>query len=382
MSDTTSNFSGAIEWGDGTITDFTSSNVTGSNGAFTVSGSYLYAEEGTYSVGVIIDDTNGSSTTDTGSATVADAALTAGSIAVNGATEGVSQGNLTATFTDADLSASATDFSGTINWGDGTSTNFNNSAVIGSNGAFTVLGFHSYTEAGSDTVTVKINDVGGSTTTDTGTATIADAPIEPGTASVTNSTEGLTASTLTATFTDLDTHDVTTDFSGVINWGDGTTTNFTNSAVTGSNGALTVSGSHTYAEAGSYSATVRLNDVAGSTATDGSNTITVADATLTAGTATLTGGVEGMTATTLSATFSDADLGAPTSDFSGTINWGDGTSTNFTSAAVSGSGGAYTVSGSHTLRGRRHLRRQRDDQRRWRQHDDATVAPRRFRMRR
>ena len=76
---------------------------------------------------------------------------------------------------------------------------------------------------------------------------------------------------------------------------------------------------------------------------------TVADAPLTAGTVTVGGGVEGTTPATLSATFSDANLGAPTSDFSGTINWGDGDTTNFTVGDVAAvAAAAFTVSGVHT----------------------------------
>ena len=53
-----------------------------------------------------------------------------------------------------------------------------------------------------------------------------------------------------------------------------------------------------------------------------------------------------MTATTLTAKFTDANANAPTSDFSGTINWGDGAPgspdiTTFTSSAVTGSAGSY-----------------------------------------
>ena len=116
-----------------------------------------------------------------------------------------------------------------------------------------------------------------------------------------------------------------------------------------------MSGSHLYAEEGGDPITVTINDAGGSSTQD-SGTTTVADAPLTAGTVTASGGVEGVTATTLTATFSDANTAAPTSDFSGTINWGDGNTTNFTSAAVSGSGGSYTVSGFAHLCGGRHLR--------------------------
>src|SRR6202035_232838 len=96
--------------------------------------SHLYAEEGTDNISVAIKDVGGSSTIDTGSTTVADAPLTAGTVTVTGAVEGVTAGTLSATFTDGNTNAQTSDFSGTIDWGDGSSTNFT-SANVTANGA-------------------------------------------------------------------------------------------------------------------------------------------------------------------------------------------------------------------------------------------------------
>ena len=159
---------------------------------------------------------------------------------------------------------------------------------------------------------MTINDAGGSSTTDSGTATVTDAPLTSGTAILSGGVEGVTPTTLSAKFSDADLAAPTGDFSGTINWGDGTSTNFTSAAVSGAGGAYTVSGSHQYADEGNYAATVTVNDDGGSSTTDTSNSVTVTDVPLTAGTATLTGGVEGATPTTLSAKFSDADLTAST----------------------------------------------------------------------
>ncbi len=346
-----SDFSGTIDWGDGTAAQsFTSSAVSGGGGSYTVGGSHTYAEDGSYTPTVTINDDGGSTATDSGTTTVADAALTAGAATVSGGVEGVTAATLSATFTDANTGAPASDFSGTIDWGDGTAAqSFTSSAVSGSGGSYTVGGSHTYAEDGSYTPTVTINDDGGSTATDGGTTTVADAALTAGAATVSGGVEGVTAATLSATFTDANTGAPASDFSGTIDWGDGTAAqSFTSSAVSGSGGSYTVGGSHTYAEDGSYTPTVTINDDGGSTATDGGTT-TVADAALTAGAATVSGGVEGVTAATLSATFTDANTGAPASDFSGTIDWGDGTAAqSFTSSAVSGSGGSYTVGGSHT----------------------------------
>src|SRR6202034_2897964 len=132
---------------------------------------------------------------------------------------------------------------------------------------------------------------------------VADAGLTAGTVSLSGGVSDVTPATLSATFTDANTGAATSDFSGTIAWGDGTSTPFTSSAVSGSNGDFTVSGSHLYADEGSYNATVTINDVGGSTtAVDGITT--VADAPLTAGTVTLSGGVEGTTPAALSAAFS------------------------------------------------------------------------------
>jgi len=294
---------------------------------------------------VTIDDVGGSTAQAQSTITVADAPLTAGAATVSGGVEGVTPATLSATFSDANPLAPASDFSGTINWGDGKTTAFTSSDVTANgNGTFTVSGLsHVYAEEGTNQVSVVINDDGGSTTTDTGTTTVADAPLTPGTATVSGGVEGATAATLSATFSDADTGAPTSDFSGTINWGDGTTSNFTNAAVTGSNGNFTVTGSHLYAEEGSYATTVTINDDGGSTATETGKTI-VADAPLTA-LGTSLSGTAGTALPASVATFTDANPNAPLSDFTATINWGDGTQTNGT---ITDHAGVFSVAGTHT----------------------------------
>ena len=98
---------------------------------------------------------------------------------------------------------------------------------------------------------------------------------------------------------------------------------------------------------------VTVTTAGGTSTTSNNDQFTyVTDGPLSAGTVTAAGGVEYTTATSLTATFTDANANAPTSYFSGTINWGDGAPgnpdiTTFTSSAVTGSSGSYTVSGSH-----------------------------------
>lgn len=166
----TSNFSGSISWGDNTTTNFTSADVSGSGGSYTVSATHQYAEEGTFNVSVTINDSSGNSVTESGTATVADATLTGGAPVSISSTAGIAFTTSVATFADADTTSAASDFTANINWGD--STPLATGTVTGSNGNFTVSGTHTYASAGPFSVVVNVTDVGGSTAMITSSATI------------------------------------------------------------------------------------------------------------------------------------------------------------------------------------------------------------------
>ena len=69
---------------------------------------------------------------------------------------------------------------------------------------------------------MTVNDDGGKTTTITGTATVADAALTGSAAASVTATEGAPATLTNATFTDANPGNHSADFSGTINWGDGT----------------------------------------------------------------------------------------------------------------------------------------------------------------
>src|SRR5207244_1199777 len=107
--------------------------------------------------------------------------------------------------------------------------------------------------------------------------------------------------------------------------------------------------SYTYAEEFSnHTFDVTVTDHS-SQATASTSTFNVADAALTGTTtATATGGVEGThVATLVGATFADANHGAPFTDFTTSIDWGDGNTHDTISGSVSGSGGSYSIAGTH-----------------------------------
>ena len=94
-----------------------------------------------------------------------------------------------------------------------------------------------------------------------------------------------------------------------VNWHDGPGN--TDNIQTGIAGDAT-SVTHVFAEEGSYAISAVAHTVSSGDVTANSTvTVVVGDATLTAGTVSALGGVEGVTPTSLSATFSDANAGAP-----------------------------------------------------------------------
>ena len=108
---------------------------------------------------------------------MADAALTAAAPTIP-ATEGAATGTVAlASLTDDDPGGTTSDYTATVNWGDGTTT----SATVGSTksgSSFPVSSAgHIYAEEGTYLVTVSIADAGGSSTTTTLSASVADAAL-------------------------------------------------------------------------------------------------------------------------------------------------------------------------------------------------------------
>jgi PKD domain len=176
-----------------------------------------------------------------------------------------------ATFIEPDASAPASQYSATIDWGDGSTSSGTVSGPVG--GPFTISGTHTYIEEGSYAVKVTITDNVNSsnTVTATSTATVADAPLTASCATPTVSTTSFSGTV--ATFTDANPFAPVSDFTATIDWGDGTTSL---GVVTGPvGGPFTVSGTHTYATTGSHTISVLIVDEGGSTATAGPCTVLI-----------------------------------------------------------------------------------------------------------
>ena len=171
-----------------------------------------------------------------------------------------------------------------------------------------------------------------------------------------SATEGQPYSGPVATFTDPDPASQPTEYSATIDWGDSTPT--TVGTISGSGGNFTVNGTHTYVEegpppSGTYSVTVTITDIDNHPNSDTAHsTAKVGDAPLiarcpTPATTTTPAStlppISPQSFAGVTAAFTDTGTGT-LSDFSATITWGDTTSSTGT---VAGSGGAYTVSGTH-----------------------------------
>jgi len=355
----TSDFSATIDWGDGSSA--TAGTVTGSAGTLTVGGTHLYTDElaaGTTATVLLSDDSPGTATAvATGTAAVSEAdTLTALTTPAISATEGTTFTSAAlATFSSSYASNAASDFTATIAWGDGS---MSAGTVTGTGAALTVGGTHLYTDemSAGTTATVLLSDGSPGTATAVATGTAAVSEADTLTAAATAVTATATAnSTFTghvATFTTSYTANPTSDFSAVINWGDGASSTVTGAggSITGSGGTLSVTGSHVYTTAGPETATVVLHDEAPGTASATTTaTITVsapAAATITPVTTPTISATEGTAfSSTAVATFSDTDHTAVASDFTAAINWGDGSSA--TAGTVTGSAGTFTVGGSH-----------------------------------
>jgi hypothetical protein len=341
---------------------------------------FTLPEEGTYQVTVLVTDSAGATPiTVSGSSTavIADAPLTPGISALLTGNTGVPTPSiLIGNFTDGNLGASQSDFTGTIDWGDGSP---NSVATFQRTipGFFNVFGNHTYAKAGVYTVTANVLDVGGSATTVTASFTITDLPVTGATASFTAVEGQNTGPFVLATFDDPNTLATVSDVRATLaigGWGD---TSPTTAGVgltivqvgvdpTDGDPIFDVIGNHTYAEetpAGLPNTLSVIITTAGGAVTTLTSPpgggVTVLDAKLTGTTGNEISGIEGTsTGTVLLGTFYDNNQGATVADFttppgSVVVNWGDGSApqtlaaSNLTAIGTP-EGVTWEISASHT----------------------------------
>jgi hypothetical protein len=365
---TSADFTGTIDWGDGSPDSFATFTRTGQIGGealFSVTGSHAYtAESGTFTISVGIDDNDSASfptaeVTLTTTATVNDVPLLlAGGYKLTGV-EGADTGLQTvATFTDPGGADSPASYPASIDWGDGTSSA---GTVSFGGGFFSVQGSHTYTEESAADhpgstpyiISVTLNHVPGFPQTVTSSATVSDPSVIGTGLAITGSEGTATGLVPVATFTDPGGAEAVGDYSATIDWGDGTPVD-AGPTITVAAGVFTVNGNHTYAEesgASPYAVTVTISHET-SAPTVVSTTATIADPAVIATAGANIIGAEGQPIGHVKvATFTDPGGNTePLSDYAASIDWGDGTPVDTTGVITQpgGAGTVYVVTGTHT----------------------------------
>jgi autotransporter-associated beta strand protein len=263
-------FQAVINWGDGTSTSIGTVNVLSPQAAtYEVTGAHAYVSTGNYTIGITItkQGVQNSSLTLTNYAAVTSAAGIATAPLNFSGTEGQALANVAvAKLTGVTGSAPPAGYTAVIFWGDGTTSTATILAPDASHVSL-VQGSHTYADESTPDHTSSGNsyrvvvDVYDGTTLAaevSGAATIIDPPVVASGVSFT-AVEGTTSDVAAvATFTDPGGAEAVGEYSAMIDWGDGQSSA---GAITGpaAGGVFTVSGSHLYAEEGSFTITTTIN---------------------------------------------------------------------------------------------------------------------------
>jgi PKD repeat protein len=248
-----------------------------------------------------------------------------------------------ATLLDTNLEASPSDFTVSINWGDGTPST--GGTVVGPTplpGTFQVAGSHTYTQPGTYSTTISVTDNSGHSASIVGEADVAALPFSISVNTVHGSPGVAAPATgpLAIFVTPSTTLDAPDDFTALIAWGDGQTTIGT---VGGGPTAFTVTATHVYTAANTYTTTVTVVATGGLTSFgQGQAIIKIPNYTPTS--QPIVTPVSQLFSGTV-ATFTDQNTSDLPSIFTASIAWGDG---NTTPATVTGGSGTFAVQGTYT----------------------------------
>lgn len=334
-------YSATVDWGDGATS---AGSISGScNGGFAVQGTHTYAEGGSYTLRVPISGTNDSGGTATGTAAVTDAPLAGTGTAIS-ATQGSAFGKTLGTFSDSGPNSGRTDFTASVDWGDGSPAS--PGTVSGGPGAgpYTVTGSHTYFAAGTKRISLTVTDAGGATTALRSTATVGSSSLSVFGGSVV-AVEGTPAALAGAAFTDPSCT-ATDVYAVLIDWGDGTAAD---SLAIGPGSSCAsgqpIAATHLYRQAGSFSVAITVSSRTNGRGGIGSGNALIGGAAIAAGTTAALTLSEGQPFSGPVAVFADANAAAHAADFAAAIEWGDGTPNS--AGTVAASDGGFSVAGSH-----------------------------------
>ena len=356
-------FTARVDWGDGSIPETVDvEEPAGPLDPGSVTAPKSYEQPGNYVVTVEIVDRSGTRVS-ASSAEIRiydpDAPPVITPIAAPTEPQLITDGvNVSAEFTDQSMPNDGP-FLASIDWGDGTAPQ--DGAVTpptadGTGGSVSVPP-HFYAKRGVYTVTISVTDGNDlNTTTETvevevvapvGTPVVSDVSVPDA------PTSNAAPIEITATFTDAS--GPYEDYTATIDWGDGTETMGTVEAPT-ADGPGTVSGSHEYAEAGTYTVTVTVLDENRDEGTLESFALVIYDTN--AAPRFLMPSVSSSSVlvdepVTVTAEFTDASL-PEDGPFTATIDWGDGNGQQVVDDVVQAtleSAGSITVTNSYAATG-------------------------------
>jgi uncharacterized repeat protein (TIGR01451 family) len=251
-----------------------------------------------------------------------------------------------ATFVDPAGAEKLADYSATINWGDGSTSN--GSIAKGSNGTFLVNGSHSYAAGGSYVVFVTVNHDSAPAVTVVDYANIADPALTITAASLLNGVENTRTNFTLANFTDP-TPDGLSSYHATVNWGDGTTST-AEVHRTATARTFVVTASHKFVDEGSYLVTVSVAHGIAPTAT-ATLDATVSDPSVIAAGGLSLSAQRNSTRPLILAYFVDPagheDPKVP-GNYVASIDWGDGTAT--TGTVMYKGSEVFAVTGGHAYK--------------------------------
>jgi hypothetical protein len=343
---TLADYTATIDWGNGQTSTGTVNPDAAVPGQFDVTGSVIYADRGIFPVIVTINDVGGASVSLQMTARVTNVPTAAGTLL--NAQASVPFSTAVATIADGNPEDDPADFTATIDWGDGHMSTGLVTHKAGDPNSFEVLGTTVYAGEGSHSVNVQLVRKDGLALQAQSTVTVSSAPDAPLTslpAAALSGKQNIPMTVIVAEFQDGDTSSTASVFTATIDWGDGTSSTGSVEAAQGAPGFFRVVGSHIYRKSGTFAVRTAINDSGGAGAeVDKLATIMPGvSGRITASGMTLSGFERQVFDGTV-ATFTDSLPSVAPSDFTITINWGDGSSSSGNAVAATD---GFAVHSSH-----------------------------------
>lgn len=363
-------YTATIDWGDGTPDSTVpgTSFTAGPGGTLSVpSPGHTYARPGLFPITVTVTSADDAVGSGGGFASVNAPTVSINPIPVVPifSVEGqpLPAGTSVAHFVIGAPGVTTSGLSAVIDWGDGSPTSLGTIALGGSSPSsttFDVKGSHVYARPGLYTITTTFTDADHNTATEAVVANVVPALLTSGQGvPVAGAVQRTLINVPVATFVDPNLLSRASGIAATIDWGDGTASTGTVTAIGSlNNGVLfSVSGTHVYNAASApgvpFAITAKVVKASNNTNTlTIASTATVAQSTLTVAAfpaIAVAGNPASLPANTIIAVFTDSRGQQAASSYKATISWGDGRLTSPARIASLG-GGAFAVLAGHTYR--------------------------------